>query len=120
MITHIVLFTPKHDLTESERRSFATSVIEALRTIPSVRRFTLGKRVAVDPGYERSFGGMTYERSAVVEFAGPEELIAYLNHSLHHRLGELFWKYCADTVVVETETPPEDFDQALEFLASDQ
>lgn len=120
MIAHIVLFTPKQDLTNEERRSFASSVIEALRTIPSVSRYTLGKRISVNSGYERSFGDMTYDRSAVLEFAGTEELVAYLNHPLHHRLGELFWKYCADTVVVEVETPPEDFDQSVDFLASDQ
>jgi hypothetical protein len=63
----------------------------------------IGKAVRVDPGYARSMGQTTYAYAAVLEFASSAELLGYLRHPDHARLGRLFWEMCESTVVVEVE-----------------
>ena len=103
MIAHIVLFTPKGSLTDAQTLSFAQSVHATLASVPSIQRCLVGKRVDVDPGFARVFGDATYEYAAVIEFAGRDGLIQYLQHPQHHELGRLFWESCQSTVVSEVE-----------------
>lgn len=101
MIQHIVLFTPKADLSGDEKTSFADLVLRTLRSSFYVSRCTIGRRIQVNPGYERSFGDATYEYAAVMEFASEGALIAYLNDPAHAALGRAFWASCERTVVCE-------------------
>ena len=103
MIGHIVLFTPKAELSAPQRRSFAQSVLDTCGAIPSVRRVCIGRRIDVDPGYGRNLGDKTYDFAAVLEFDGREDLVAYLTDPRHHALGRLFWEYCEASVVSEVE-----------------
>ena len=103
MIAHIVLFSPRADRSPDDLRSFAQSVIDTCRSVPSVQRSYVGRAAHVDPGYHRSFGDKTYEFAAVLEFVSRSELVAYLTHPLHHELGRLFWENCASTVIMEAE-----------------
>jgi hypothetical protein len=103
MIAHIVLFEPKSSLDKSQKLSFAQSVIETCRSIASVKRISVGKRVDVDPGYARSLGDTTYKYAAVLEFDSPEGLVSYLRDPKHEVLGRLFWEYCERAIVSEVE-----------------
>lgn len=103
MIQHIVLFTPKAGLPTDRRRSFATLVLETLRTSPHISRCTVGKRSEVDAGYTRNFGDKTYEYAAVLEFEDEDSLVAYLKEPRHAHLGRAFWELCEGTVVCEVE-----------------
>jgi hypothetical protein len=103
MISHIVLFEPKTSLSHAEKRLFAQSVLDVCRRIKTVRRVSLGRRIGVDAGYERSFGDATYQYSAVLEFDTPDDLRSYLTDPLHDELGRLFWANCERAVICETE-----------------
>lgn len=104
MIQHIVLFTPKPSLSDDARGSFAALVTETLSASSHIARYSIGRRVDVDAGYQRSFGDKTYEYAAILEFADRDGLVAYLNDSSHGRLGQMFWEYCESCVVCEVET----------------
>ena len=91
-----------------------------MSSVPSVRRATVGKTVAVDSGQARAFGDTAYEFSAVVEFEGIPGLIEYLQHPLHQELGRLFWEYCADTVVLEVEGVDAKTAAVVDLLVRDQ
>ena len=54
MIVHVVLFSPKPDLSEADRRALLDALSAAASGIPSIRRFRVGKRVKHGlPGYEQ-------------------------------------------------------------------
>ena len=103
MIAHIVLFDPKPSLSDSEKRLFAQSVLAVTSRLPSVCRVSIGRKIAVDPGYGRSFGDKPYEYSAILEFQDREALVSYLVAPEHAELGRLFWESCARTIIAETE-----------------
>ena len=103
MIAHIVLFSPKPDLEESTKRSFAQSVIDCCKSIPHVRRASIGRRTVVNAGYDRNLGHDAYEFAAYLEFDSSGELTSYLNHPMHQELGRLFWECCAKTTIAEVE-----------------
>lgn len=103
MISHIVLFEPKPELTQNDYLLFAQQLGSVLRNVPGVIRAEIGRAVDVDSGQRRNFGGHTYNFSAVITFSGEEDLVAYLNHPEHIELGRLFWEYCRSTVVMEAQ-----------------
>jgi hypothetical protein len=103
VIQHIVLFTPKAALSGDERLAFATSTLATLRRSDTICRFTVGRRIEVDAGYDRSPGDKSYDYAAVLEFNDRNGLIQYLNSPDHAELGRLFWLACESTVVVEVE-----------------
>jgi hypothetical protein len=103
MIAHIVLFEPKADLSQPQKLAFAQSVIETCRSIETVKRISLGRRVDVDPGYARSLGDSTYKYAAVLEFESADGLVSYLNDPKHEVLGRLFWQYCERALISEVE-----------------
>lgn len=45
MISHVVLFRPKPSLSDSQRQSLVVAIATAARSIPSVVRFTVGRRL---------------------------------------------------------------------------
>ena len=103
MIAHIVLFTPKLDLPAESFRAFTIQMGGCFRSIDSISRVTVGRRIAVDAGYPREFGDQTYQFAAVLEFRTRAGLIDYLRHPLHHELGRMFWESCERTVISEVE-----------------
>ena len=114
MIQHIVLFTPKSALDNVARRAFAATTLSTLRHSPDISRFTVGRRVSVDAGYERSFGAGPYEYAAVLEFESRQRLVRYLRSADHEILGRLFWESCERTIVTEvTVVDPADGVDAL-------
>ena len=118
MISHIVLFEPKPDLSSSDVLGFAQQLRAAMTSVPSVRRAMVGRRVDVSPGHDRNFGDATYSFSAVVEFDDSKGLIDYLRHPQHAKLGRLFWLHCARTVVLEVEAVDATTDAVIDLLVT--
>jgi hypothetical protein len=90
MIAHVVLFSPKPDLPEAERRGLIKALVAAADDIPSVKRFRVGKRVKHRmPGYEQLMRD-DYEFAAIIEFEDIEGLKMYLAHPSHAVIGQHF------------------------------
>ena len=103
MILHLVLFNPKSELEEAERRSFALEIQAAVREIPGIQRAIVGRSFNLNPGYARSLGDKTYEFVALLEFADQSALLAYLSDPRHRVLGRRFWELCDSTVITEVD-----------------
>ncbi len=90
MIAHVVLFSPKPDLPEADRRAIIEALVAAAGEIPSIKRFRVGKRVKHwMPGYEQLMRD-DYEFAAIVEFDDIEALKLYLAHPSHATIGRHF------------------------------
>jgi hypothetical protein len=116
MIAHIVFFTPKGDVSDADRRSFALCLQATFRTVDAISRAFLGRALDIDPGYARHFGDKTYEFAAVLEFTDREALVKYLTHPAHDELGRLFWLYCEATIILEVECADARSDEALALI----
>lgn len=90
MITHIVMFRPRADLTPAQRKSLAGALTTALRSIPSIRRATVGRRVTHGRPYEQLMRA-NYEYAALLEFEDLAGLRAYLDHPAHETLAAQFF-----------------------------
>ena len=91
MIVHLVLFRPRPDLTDAQRRSLGEALEAALREIPSVRRARIGRRVMHGRPYEQLMR-TNYDYAAVLEFDDLDGLHAYLAHPAHERLAARFFE----------------------------
>jgi hypothetical protein len=91
MIVHLVLFTPRADLSPEAKRQLATSFEAALKQIPSIRRARVGKRILHGRVYEELMT-VNYEYAAVLEFDDEAGLKAYLQHPAHEQLGAQFYE----------------------------
>jgi hypothetical protein len=90
VIAHVILFSPKSDLSPAARRDLLDALIAASADIPSVRRFRVGRRLKHGlPGYEQMMRD-DYEFAAVIEFDDVDGLKAYLAHSSHAGIGRHF------------------------------
>lgn len=90
MIVHVVLFEPRPDLTEGGRQRVFDDLRASATTIPSVRRFRIGRRVRHGvPGYEQAMSD-DYSFAAVIEFDDLSGLKAYLQHPSHEAIGRHF------------------------------
>ncbi len=90
MIAHIVLFTPRANLTARERDDLVRAFSGALEKIPSLRRSRVGRRVTHGRPYEQLMREH-YEYAAILEFDDVTGLKAYLEHPAHEQLGALFF-----------------------------
>ena len=90
MIVHVVLFSPKPDLPQTDRRALLDALVAASADIPSVKRFRVGKRVKHWlPGYEQMMRD-DYEFAAIIEFDDMNGLKTYLGHPSHAVIGHHF------------------------------
>lgn len=90
MIAHVVLFSPKPDLGEADRRALIEALVAAAGDIPTITRFRVGKRVLHGmPGYEQVMRD-GYEFAAIVEFENVDGLKTYLAHPSHAVIGQHF------------------------------
>jgi len=90
MIAHVVLFSPKPDLSPSDRRALLDALWATSTDIPSIRRFRVGKRVKHwMPGYEQLMRD-DYEFAVIIEFDDMEGLKTYLGHASHAVIGRHF------------------------------
>lgn len=91
MLFHIVLFRPRSDLTPADRARLVEALEGALRRIPSIRRFHVGRRVTHGAGYE-ALAAVSLDYGAVIEFDDVAGLKAYLAHPAHQALGSTFMR----------------------------
>jgi len=97
MISHIVLFRPRADVTPADERAFVAALENACRHVPTIRRATIGRSLPDDSGRD-------FPYTAVIEFDDEAGLTAYLGHPLHVPLAALFRQTCAATLIVNAET----------------
>lgn len=98
MIVHLVLFRPKADAGPDLRDALLDAIREATRQIPTVRRFSIGRRLIDGPSYVRG-GFPDFPFAALVEFDDRAGLDAYLAHPAHVALGRHF-NAAADTALI--------------------
>jgi hypothetical protein len=99
VITHLVLFRPRDGLSPTERAQLIEALRNALRTIPSIRRARLGRRVTHGRPYEQSM--RHYEFAALLEFDDVTGLTAYLEHPAHDALAERFFKVVDEALMYD-------------------
>jgi Stress responsive A/B Barrel Domain len=89
MIVHLVLFRPRASLSSSEQKALVASIEQAAATIPSVRRFRVGRALPDPPAYLlQGFPDLPYV--AMLEFEDRDALENYLEHQMHGELGRRF------------------------------
>lgn len=104
MIVHVVLFSPKPDLSESDRHTLLDALATAATGISSIRRFRVGKRVKHSlPGYEQMMRD-DYEFAVMIEFDDVAGLKAYLQHPAHAAAGHHFTASAAKALAYDYET----------------
>jgi len=112
MMTHVVLFTPRGDLGESEVARLSTTLASALDGIPSIRRYQVGRRVRLGRAYDAA-APLDFSYLVVVELESREGLVAYLDHPLHEALGALFYETSALALASDFETVDGDVEASL-------
>lgn len=90
MIVHVVLFSPRPDLSAADRDALLDALRTASKNIPSIKRLRVGTRVKHSlPGYEQLMHD-DYEFAVLIEFDNVEGLKAYLQHPAHAAAGHHF------------------------------
>jgi Stress responsive A/B Barrel Domain len=103
MISHIVLFKPRPDLTEAERQTVIRDLRTAASAIPTVRGLRVGRRIRHGrPGYEQLMRE-DFEFIVIVEFDDVEGLTAYLAHPHHTAIGSHFMQASATALAYDYE-----------------
>ena len=113
MITHVVLFRPRPGLPPGERAILVDVLRTAMRSIPSIRRARVGRRVTHGRPYEQAMS-IDYEYAALIEFDDLAGLKAYLEHPAHESLAGRFFSSVAETLIYDFEL--EDADEGLSKL----
>jgi hypothetical protein len=90
MVTHIVLFRPKADLTLDQRRAFVTALEHALSNISLIRTARVGRRITLGRQYD-DLNAQSFPFAAILEFDTEADLRRYLEHPAHEMLGTQFY-----------------------------
>lgn len=101
-IAHVVLFRPREDLSQADRREFSASFERALTSIPHVRRARVGERVNLGRFYDHQ-NARDFSHIAIIEFDSEADLRAYLEHAAHQELGERFYQAAETALVYDFE-----------------
>lgn len=102
MIAHVVLFTPRRDVTDRDREDLVAALARALAEIPSIRRARVGRRVTHGRPYE-SLMRTDYAYAAILEFDDVAGLKAYLEHPAHEALGARFFAVFEEALMYDYE-----------------
>jgi stress responsive alpha/beta barrel protein len=102
MLTHLVLMTPRADLTDAQRWALVEAFERAVREIPTVRRVRVGRRLRHGAGYEQ-MAAAAAEYIAQIDFDDLAGLQAYLRHPAHDELGARFGQSLSAAVVYDFE-----------------
>lgn len=113
MIVHVVLFTPRPDLTPGQRDSFARALEHAVSAITSIRRYRIGRRIRMSTAYDDA---MTEDFAfvGVFEFDDRAGLEHYLAHPAHAELGRLFYTCSARALAYDYDAIDHDPAGALQ------
>src|SRR5262245_22292620 len=88
MLWHLVLFTPRPDLSDADAGALVESFAAGVRRIPTVRDVRIGRRVTHGAGYEQASAGA--DILVMLAFDDVEGLKAYLGHPAHESIGAQF------------------------------
>lgn len=102
MIAHVVLFKPRPDLPDDDRRGLVDALTRALRDIPSIRRAHVGQRIFHGRPYE-ALMHTDYTYAAILEFDDTAGLKAYLEHPAHDALGSRFFAAFEEALMYDYE-----------------
>jgi hypothetical protein len=102
MVLHVVLFQPRPDLAVADRVAIVEALENALRQIPSIRGFQLGRRVRHGAAYERPTA-VDLAFAAILEFENLAGLEEYLHHPAHQALGRHFMQSLASSAIYDYE-----------------
>src|SRR5690554_5758558 len=102
MLTHIVLFRPRPDLSPSDITALIEGIERAAREIPEVRRFTVGRLTSNPPAYLAG-AATEFPFAAIVEVDDRAALDAYLSHPAHVALGTAFNASLASALICDYE-----------------
>ena len=102
MLFHVVLFRLRPDLSAPETSDLIRAVEDAHRTIPSIRRFHVGRRIVHGAGYE-ALMRESLDYAAVIEFDDLRGLQDYLEHPSHRALGPRFMQSFESSVIFDYE-----------------
>src|SRR6185295_18818475 len=100
MITHIVLFRPRAGLSADDRAGLANVLHTAIRTIPSIRRSRVGRRVTHGRAYEQRLQP-DLEYAALLDFDDLAGLQAYLEHPAHEALAARFFEVLDEALIYD-------------------
>jgi len=89
MLSHVVLMTPRSDLSPAERQALLDAFTRAAHEIETVRGVRVGRRVLHGAAYE-SIAPDTGAFLVVIDFDDLAGLQAYLRHPAHDALGARF------------------------------
>jgi hypothetical protein len=115
VIAHLVLFRPRAALPAEARARLGVVFASAVRSIPSVRRARVGRRVLHGRGYE-ALMQTHYSHVAMLEFDDEAGLKAYLEHPAHEQLGGLFFEAFEEGLIYDFTL--EEGDAAISALAA--
>ena len=102
MLSHVVLFRPKPDLSSADAERFVAALERTLTSVPTVRRATVGRRTRVGAHYEQ-LSQPDFPYVAIIEFHDRAGLDAYLGHPAHDELAQRFWASLEATLVYDFE-----------------
>ena len=100
MVAHVVLYQLRPDLSDDARARATAALAEAFSMIPSIRRYRVGRRLAVGAGYEVAMPA-GFDFFGVLEFDDVAGLREYLEHPRHAELGALFWSSAERALVFD-------------------
>jgi len=100
VITHLVLFRPRADITADDRLALAGALSEALRAIPSIRGLRVGTRVMHGGQYEALMRSH-YSHAALLDFDDVAGLREYLDHPAHELLARRFFEAFEDALMYD-------------------
>lgn len=103
MMVHVVLFTPRPDLSAADVARLGTTLDAALSEIPTVRRFHVGRRLRLGTSYDVA-PPVDAGYCVLVEFEDREGLVTYLQDPRHAALGRLFYETSAQALAADFET----------------
>jgi hypothetical protein len=102
VISHVVLFKPKPDLTAADREALVAAFEYAVSEIPDVRGVRVGRRVTHGAGYETSAPDLA-DALIVIDFDDVAGLQAYLGHPAHAGLGARFGQALSSGLIYDFE-----------------
>jgi hypothetical protein len=103
MIAHVILFTPRPDMTGAERQAVLKTLEVAAAAIPTISRIRVGARIRHGrPGYEQVMKE-DFEYAVIIEFDTLEDLAAYLAHPQHAAIGKHFSESAAAALAYDYE-----------------
>ncbi len=103
MIAHLVLLTPRPELTAAQRAAAIDVLARAAADVPEILRFKIGRRIRHGlPGYEQ-LPQASYEVVLMLEMQDVDALKRYLSAPAHMALGHLFATATAEAAAYDYE-----------------